>query len=84
MFSSLVSGGNTKLYTLKQTYSFQLQICLSMYDLLLSLGIRGLSVKRSILHNPFQASILFLYPLKRSDKQRFSYVLRGYKKDKFT
>ena len=29
--------------------------------------------------NPFHASILFLYPLKTSERQMFSYVFRGYR-----
>ena len=34
----------------------------------------------SNLFNPFQATGLFLYPLKTSGNQRFSDVFRGYKK----
>ena len=34
-----MSGSNEILYILNQTYSFQLQVCLSTFDLLLSLRI---------------------------------------------
>ena len=34
--------GGKKVYVLKQTCSFQLQVCLSMYDLTLPPGIKGL------------------------------------------
>ena len=30
--------------------------------------------------NPFHATGLFLYPLKKSENQRFSVVFRGYRK----
>ena len=41
---TLMSGGNKKSYVLKQTCSFQLQVCLSAHDLLLPLGIKGLKL----------------------------------------
>ena len=38
----LVSGGNKRSDVLKQTCNFYLEVCLSMYDLLLPLGMKGL------------------------------------------
>ena len=37
-----MSGGNKRSYLLKQTGSFQVQVYLSMYDLLLPPGIKRL------------------------------------------
>ena len=38
-----MSGGNKRSYLLKQTGSFQVQVYLSMYDLLLPPGIKRLN-----------------------------------------
>ena len=41
----------------------------------------SLNVCHNILRiNPFSVSVLFLYPLKTSENQRFSYAFRGYRK----
>ena len=37
-------GGNRRLYVLKQTYNFKLQVYLSRYDLFLPPGIKGLLI----------------------------------------
>ena len=38
IFNPLEAGGNKRSYIPKQTCSFQVQVCLSMYDLLLPPG----------------------------------------------
>ena len=40
----LMPAGNKRSYALKQTCSFQLQVCLSKYDLLLQPGIKELTI----------------------------------------
>ena len=40
----LLPGGSKRSYVLKQTYSFQLQVCLGRYDLLLPPGMNGLNI----------------------------------------
>ena len=40
--NALMPGGNRMTYIFKQTCSLKLQICLSMYDLLLQLGLNQL------------------------------------------
>ena len=56
--------------------------CLRLEDFFIPLGNQGLW--RSLTHfkvfNPFHATGLFLFPLKTSENQRFSDVLRGYRK----
>ena len=47
-FNPLMSGGNETSYLLKQTCSFQQQVWLSTYDLLLPPGIKRLILKISI------------------------------------
>ena len=36
------SRGNKRSYTLKKTCSYKFQVCLSMFDLLLPTGLKGL------------------------------------------
>ena len=38
----LESRGNKRSYTLKKTCSYKFQVCLSMFDLLLPTGLKGL------------------------------------------
>ena len=49
LISPLMPGVNKKAYVHKRTCSFYLQVCLSMYDLLLSSGIKRL--KTTILYS---------------------------------
>ena len=45
IFTPLTTGGNKRSYVLKQTCTFQLQVCLSVYDLLLPPDIKGIMSK---------------------------------------
>ena len=53
---SLIPVGNERSYVLKQTCSFQRQVCVSTYDLLLPPGIKGLNPNVKFL-NPYQANV---------------------------
>ena len=56
-------------HILKQTCSFQLQICLSMCDILVNIGTKGLS--------KFVRIDLLLFPQKSSENLRFLMILEG-------
>ena len=64
------------------------KILFALFTCYLRLKIRLLALLPMNTHystlNPFQTNILFLYPQKTSENQRFSNVFRGYRKETLT
>ena len=56
-----MSGGNKRSYILKQTSSLKLQVCLSMYDILLPPGITGLNTNVAKFHDQYCFKKYFKY-----------------------
>ena len=57
----LMSGSNRSPYVLKQTCCFNLQVCLSTYDLLLLPDIKRLNYDTEVYIGPSQISMVELF-----------------------